>query len=174
MITIREATLNDIEVLALLGRVTYSESHGHFINNKEDLSNYNDEAFSIEKTTEEIHKKENIYWIAYSNHLPIGYAKLVLNAENESISDKNSCRLERIYVLNEFLGQKVGYQLYNAILNKAKELNFNQIWLTVYIKNYKAIKFYEKQDFKKVGDYTFWVNGKAFENFILSKIIKSS
>lgn len=171
MITIREATSNDIEILALLGRVTYSESHGHFINNVEDLYNYNNEAFSIQRTTEELYKKENIYWIAYSNNLPVAYAKLVLNAENDSVSDKNSCRLERIYVLNEFLGKKIGYQLYNTVLNKAKELNYNQIWLTVYIKNYKAITFYEKQDFKKVGSYTFWVNEKAFENYIHSKPI---
>ncbi|OSY89190.1 hypothetical protein WH52_00605 [Tenacibaculum holothuriorum] len=171
MIKIKIATHKDVEILALLGRVTYSESHGHFINNAEDLYNYNNEAFSIQRTTEELYKKENIYWIAYLNNFPVGYAKLVLNADNDSISDQNICRLERIYVLNEFLGKKVGYQLYNTVLDKAKELKFNQIWLTVYIKNYKAIKFYEKQDFKKVGDYTFWVNGKAFENYIHSKPI---
>lgn len=169
MISIKQASTSHTETLALLGRITYSESHGHYINNAEGLFNYNNEAFSIKKTHEEIASEENVYWIAYVNNFPVGYAKLILNQVNEHITDQNVCRLERIYVLEEFLGRKVGFQLYETVFNKAKELEFNQLWLTTYIKNQKAMRFYEKLDFKKVGDYTFWVNGKAFENFIYAK-----
>lgn len=169
MTIIKQASLKDVETLALLGRVTYSESHGNYINNTQDLFNYNNEAFSIQKTHKEVGHQQNLYWIAYVDEFPVGYAKLILNATNEHITNRNVCRLERIYVLEEFLGQKIGFHLYQTVLHKAKELNFKVLWLTTYIKNHKAMKFYEKLNFKKVGNYSFWVNGKAFENFIYSK-----
>lgn len=171
MITITQATINDTEILALLGRLTYSESHGHFINNKEDLFNYNNEAFSIEKTKEELQNSNNLYWIAYVNKLPVGYAKLVLNTNNIQVDSNRQCRLERIYVLQEFLGKKVGYELYTTVFNNFKELGFEQLWLTTYIKNENAIQFYKKLGFEIVGDYDFMVNGKAFENLVFSKKI---
>jgi|TARA_B110000240_G_C13398369_1_gene409861 hypothetical protein len=36
MITIRRATIADALHIALLGRITYTESHGSYINEKED------------------------------------------------------------------------------------------------------------------------------------------
>ena len=173
MITIKQASLNDIEIIALLGRFTYSESHGHFINNKEDLFKYNNEAFSIEKTKTELQNSNNIYWIAYVDKLPVGYAKLVLNTDNIQVPSKNQCRLERIYVLQEFLGKKVGYELYNTVFKNAKELGFEQLWLTTYIKSDIAIQFYKKLDFEIVGEYEFIVNGKVFENHVFSKTINT-
>lgn len=169
MIHIKKATISDVKILALLARITYSESHEAFINNTEDLIKYNNDAFSIEKISETLNDENTCYFIAEVNDFPVGYAKLILNAENKNIEDKNSCRLERIYVLNEFLGQKIGYKLYETVINEAKNLSFHNIWLTTYIKNTTAINFYTKLNFKNVGDFTFYVNGKPFENFVFSK-----
>ena len=48
MVKIKIATKKDIEVLALLGRLTWIESHGHFIEDKNDVLKYlNDESFPI-------------------------------------------------------------------------------------------------------------------------------
>ena len=38
MINIKKAEASDADILALLGRLTYIESHGHFIEDKNDLS----------------------------------------------------------------------------------------------------------------------------------------
>ena len=57
MLHIREVTIEDASILALLGRVTYTESHGHFIESKTHLLNYLDEAFSIQKIKKDILKE---------------------------------------------------------------------------------------------------------------------
>ncbi|WP_298420402.1 GNAT family N-acetyltransferase [uncultured Kordia sp.] len=171
MIEIKTATEANTEVLALLGRITYIESHGHFIADKNDLTAYVNNAFSISKTRQEILNVKNFFYIIYVNQFPIGYAKLVLNAPNENVVSKNNCRLEKIYVLDEFIPLKVGQQFLAFIVEKAKELQLDTMWLSVYIKNNRAIRFYERNDFKNVGELNFLVNGTSYENIVFSKKI---
>lgn len=169
MINIRIAMSDDAVIIALLGRITYVESHGEFIDNKTDLLNYNNEAFSVTKIKNDLKNPNNIFHIVYDDELPIGYAKLVLDATNNHIVSKNVCRLERIYILNDFIPKKIGPQLMNLIFKKATELKYDNMWLTVYIKNNRAISFYQKNEFKNVGSYNFQVGEKVYENIVFSK-----
>ena len=171
MITIKNATSNDAEVLALLGRITYNESHGHYIDNKIDLLNYNNTYFSVEKQKEELKNSNNLFYLIYSDKSPIGYIKLVKNATNKNISSSNICKLERLYILNDFIAQKVGSIAMDYILKKVTELKFEELWLAVYIKNTKAIRFYEKNGFKNIGNIIFNVGESDFDNYVLSKKI---
>ncbi|MCH2195977.1 hypothetical protein [Kordia sp.] len=97
MITIKIVNEADTSVLTVLGRITYVESHGHFIPNKNNLSKYCDGAFSVAKTRNDLKNTNNIFFLIYSNDYPIGYAKFILNATHESVASDNVCRLERIY-----------------------------------------------------------------------------
>ncbi len=169
MIKIKIAKEADTDVLSLLGRVTYAESHGRFIDDKNDLSKYVNEAFSVSKTKQDINNSNNLFYIIYADDLPVGYAKLVLNVKHESIVSQNNCRLERIYILNEFIPLKIGQQLLTFVEERAKELQLDTMWLSVYIKNNRAIRFYQKNEFKNVGELNFTVNGKGYENIVFSK-----
>lgn len=171
MITIKIANDADTDVLALLGRITYVESHGCFIENRNDLTTYVNKAFSVAKTKEELNNTKNLFFIIYSDDFPIGYAKLILNAVHKNVTSQHACRLERIYILNEFIPLKVGQQFLDFIEQKAKKSRMNTMWLTVYIKNYRAIKFYQRNQFKNVGAFNFLVNGTKYENNVFSKKI---
>lgn len=171
MIDIRLASRKDIEVLALLGRITYTESHGHFIADKKDLLAYNNKTFSKEKITLDFDNKNNLYHIIYVDNLPVGYSKIILNTPFEGKNDKTSCRLERIYILSDFIPQKLGYKFLQFIEQTAKKHNATSLWLSVYIKNEKAINFYKRNDFTNIGELNFLVNGKAYDNLVLSKEI---
>ncbi len=168
-IKIKLASIADLETLALLGRVTFRESHGGYIEDKTNLNAYLDKAFSVETTKKELEDSNNVYFILYRNQLPVGYVKLVLNAPSEFIENQNCCRLERIYVLDEFITHKFGLALFKKTIEKAKELQFDVMWLTVYIKNTRAIHFYEKNGFKKVGNISFKINKQGYDNPILAK-----
>lgn len=102
MIVIKKAEKKDTQIIALLGRITYSESHGKFITDKNDLIKYNDKAFAIEQIHSEIKDKNNIFYIAFLNNFPVGYAKIIKNAKSNYINTINICRLERIYLLEDF------------------------------------------------------------------------
>ena len=167
----KPASLKDISALSLLGRITYSESHAHFIDDKNDLLSYCESAFSIKKTTEDFYDKNNLFYIAFVNDLPVGFAKIILKKSFENKTEKDSCRLERIYVLDHFIPMKIGQPFLDYITEKVKEHHATSIWLSVYIKNERGIRFYDKNKFKNIGSLSFDVNGKKYDNFVLSKKI---
>ncbi|MFK8060486.1 MAG: N-acetyltransferase family protein [Polaribacter sp.] len=169
MLKIREANTNDAVYIALLGRITYTESHGKYIKNPSDLQTYYNNQFSVAKILEEIEDQNNIFWIVFHNDLPIGFAKLSLNNNHKDIPNKNSCRLEKIYVLNDFIGMKIGSKLKDILIAKAIDLKFNNIWLATYIKNEKAQNFYKKSGFQQVGFIDFIVGNDSYKNFLFSK-----
>jgi len=171
MIKIKSAKEADTAILALLGRVTWAESHGHYIDDKNNLLKYLDKNFSVSKTKQDINDPTNLFYIIYVDDLPVGYAKLVVNAINESVASQNNCRLERIFIQNEFIPLKIGQQLLSYVEEQAKILKFDTMWLSVYIKNNRAIRFYEKNEFINVGELNFIVNGKSYENIVFSKTL---
>ena len=169
MIKIREAAVSDAIHIALLGRITYTESHGKYIENKEHLLKFYDENYSVSRIRKEINDKENLFWIVFSDELPIGFAKLSLHQEYPELKITNACKLQRLYILNDFIGLKVGSQLQEIILKKARDLNFKNIWLTVYYKNKKGIHFYKKYGFKEVGSIDFFVGKSNYPNLVFNK-----
>jgi ribosomal protein S18 acetylase RimI-like enzyme len=171
MITFKTAMATDVEILALLSRVTYVESHGHFIDDKKDLFKYCDQAYSIKKTAEDLNDKNNLFYIVYVDDLPVGYSKIVLNYPFENKTSNHSCRLERIYILNDFIPMKIGQAFLNFTTEEAKKNKATSMWLSVYIKNKRAINFYTKNEFKNIGQLNFHVNGKEYNNSVLSKKI---
>ena len=79
MIRIQKATIEDLEIIALLGRLTWAESHGQYIDDKNDIPKHLNENFSIPKTTHNINNPNIHYYIVYVDDLPAGYAKIILN-----------------------------------------------------------------------------------------------
>ena len=126
-IEIRLAKKEDAQFIALLGRITFTETFGHFFRDQKDLIDYYNLTFSVQKIEDGIKKPNNIFWIAFVNRLPIGYAKLKLYSNSEFIESKDVCQLQKIYVLKDFLSMKIGFGLQDLLLKKAKELNFNQV-----------------------------------------------
>lgn len=169
MITIRRANTNDAVHIALLGRITYTESHGDFIENKAFLLDFYKTHYSVSKIREELNDDKNLYWIVFSDELPIGFAKVSLDVNYPNLESTNSCKLQRLYILNDFIALKIGSQLQDTILEKVTALKFDTIWLTAYYKNTKGIKFYKKYGFKEVGSIDFYVGEKNYENLVFAK-----
>lgn len=171
MIEIKIATKADAKILADLGAITYTESHARFIKDKNDLKKYIESAYSLSKTIQEVNDPNNLFYIVYTDHLPVAYAKLVLNTNHDSINSKNACQLERIYVLEEYISLKIGHKLLTYIEDKLKDFNQDSLWLSVYYLNKRAIRFYVKSGFTEVGESIFMVNGKEYYNLVFSKRI---
>lgn len=65
MLEIRKATVLDATYIALLGRITYTESHGNFIENKQNLLDYYNTNYSVAQIKKELSDKNNIFWIVF-------------------------------------------------------------------------------------------------------------
>ncbi|TYP98091.1 ribosomal protein S18 acetylase RimI-like enzyme [Tenacibaculum adriaticum] len=167
---IREATFEDAEVISLLARVTFDETFGHLFKDRQDLLDYFDRTFSVQKLRNSIASKNNKFWLAFVNELPVGYAKLKVHSLSEFILQKERVsQLQKIYVLKDFLSKKIGFQLQETLLSKAKELNSKIIWLSVLHTNERAINFYLKNGFSSVGKHIFSIGKEDFEFVAMGK-----
>lgn len=166
---IRIANKDDAGFIALLGRITFTETFGHFFKDKQDLLDYYDSTFPVDKIEKSIYKPNNVYLIAFVDRLAVGYAKLKLNSQSEFISEENVCQLQKIYVLKDFLSMKIGFELQNLLLKTAKEKGFSEIWLSVLNSNERAANFYIKNGFIGIGNHDFQIGKENFEFIAMSK-----
>ena len=169
MIEIRVATYDQAEVISKLGSNTFTETFGMLFTDPRDVVEYCERTFSIEKIAASLTSKNNIFWVAYVNELPVGYAKLKLNSTSGFIDSTNICQLQKIYVLAEFHSMQIGRSLQDAVLRKAQSLQNEVIWLSVYDNNLKAITFYKKNGFESVGKHTFTIGKDTFNFQVMRK-----
>ena len=80
----------------------------------------------------------------------------------EFIESKDVCQLQKIYVLKDFLSMRMDLN-YKILSKKAKELSFNKVWLSVLNNNERAINFYKKTGFEKIGNHDFQIGKENFE-----------
>lgn len=170
-VQIRKAIQNDAQIIALLGRINFNETFGHYFEDRNDLIAYFDRTFSVSKFRNGLSNPNNVFWIATMNELPIGYAKLKLRSPSQFIQDLNASQLQKIYVLKDFLSLKVGWKLQNEMLKTASESGSPTIWLSVLNENSRAIRFYDKNDFRKIGTHDFQIGKEQFHFHVMSKDI---
>jgi diamine N-acetyltransferase len=170
IIVIRKASASDAQFIALLARVTFTETFGLYFRDHQDLLDYFDKTFSVAKFTDSILKENNVFWIAFADDLPVGYAKLKKYSPSQHIHNvDNVSQLQKIYVLKDFLSKKIGQKLQDELLSECKVLGSERVWLSVLNSNERAIGFYKKHGFVGVGDLTFDIGQEHFEFTAMSK-----
>ena len=151
---IRKVIIQDIENLKEIGKLTFAETFSSD-NSEEDMLKYLEEGFSTEKLKKELKDENAEFYFAELDENVIGYLKVNFGQSQTEIKDKNSLEIERIYVLKEFHGKKVGQILYDKAIELAREKNAEYVWLGVWEQNPRAIRFYEKNGFVAFDKHIF-------------------
>jgi diamine N-acetyltransferase len=86
-----------------------------------------------------------------------GFSKINLNATHSNIAGENATKLDRIYLLKEYQGLKLGFELLKFNIDFSKNNNQSGIWLFTWTGNTKAIDFYHKIGFEIIGSHDFYV-----------------
>jgi diamine N-acetyltransferase len=164
-IIIRVATPADAEIIADMSRQTFYET---FVadNAKEDMDKFMNEQFTKDALMEEVGAEGNVFFLAVLNDEPVGYARL----RNENVEPlTNSIEIARIYAATKLIGKGVGKALMNACIEMAKKLDKQFIWLGVWEKNSRAIRFYEKFGFEKFSEHEFLLGNDAQTDWLMKK-----
>lgn len=151
---IRKINLKDIEALKAIGKQTFIETFSSE-NSEENMANYLKSGFSTEQLTAELTDPNAEFYFAELEEKPIGYLKVNTGTSQTELKDNNALEIERIYVLKEFHGKKVGQILYEKALEVAKEKKADYVWLGVWEQNPRAIRFYEKNGFVAFSKHIF-------------------
>nr|WP_199079401.1 GNAT family N-acetyltransferase [Pedobacter sp. ASV19] len=146
------STVSDLQKLA---KKTFFETYAAY-NSAENMQQYLDTNFSIKKLQEELSNPDSIFLIALdTENKHIGYMKLNFRSAQTDLQDQNTMEVERIYVLQEFQGQKAGQFLLNNAIEIARKNHVDNLWLGVWEKNNKAIAFYKKNKFRDFATHIF-------------------
>jgi ribosomal protein S18 acetylase RimI-like enzyme len=147
-------TADHIPILADISRRTFIESHGHSAS-KENIDEFVNGRYNQEEVARELSDPANIYHMIYHKDQPAGFSKIIYNSPYKNIAQQNVTKLERIYLLKEFLGFKLGAELFDFNLRLSKDNDQAGMWLYVWKENHRAISFYDKAGFKIVGEGDF-------------------
>ncbi|MEN7546317.1 GNAT family N-acetyltransferase [Rapidithrix thailandica] len=153
-VAIHKVEQSHLQELQQIGKRTFEEAFKE-VNTAEDMETYLRESFHLEKLRSELNHPESQFFFVYMNAEVIGYLKLNLGSAQTDHKLQQALEVERIYVLQEYHGKKIGQMLLNKALEIARMGNVKWVWLGVWEHNVKAIRFYEKNGFQAFDTHPF-------------------
>ena len=154
MIEVTKIKKEEILQLQEISRQTFLETFSE-TNTEENMKSYLENGFSIEKMTAELNNEASQFYFAKLHEQVIGYLKLNFGQSQTELKDDKALEIERIYVLKEYHGKKVGQILYDKAIEIAKEKKADYVWLGVWEENPRAINFYKKNGFVEFDKHIF-------------------
>ena len=145
-VSLRELTVADTAVLRNISIATFTETFADS-NSAADMALYITQRFSEDQLTQELANPESFFYIAEVQGQTVGYLKLNTGGAQTEPQQENALEIERIYVLGTHHGHGVGQALYQRAAS--------YIWLGVWERNHRALRFYQKNGFTAFGQHIF-------------------
>lgn len=174
---IRPATSADAARLSRVAAATFRETfEGE--NTPEDIARYLAESFSEEQQAADIADPAAIVLLAEHSKNGgrpelVGYAHLVFGPAPPSVRATNPIELKRLYVARAWHGRRVAQALMDAALEAAHARGAATLWLGVWERNPRAIAFYGKYGFTRVGEQTFMLGADAQTDWVLCRPVRA-
>jgi len=159
-IKIEQINHSHIEALQQIGRQTFAETFAES-NTAKNMAKYLEEAYSHEKLSAELNDSNSFFYFAMMDEKVVGYLKLNMGGSQTELKDNDALEIERIYVIKEFHGKKVGQLLFDKAITIAKAIHVAYVWLGVWEENKRAIKFYTKNGFIEFDQHVFVLGDEA-------------
>lgn len=160
----RDAMPDDAALMARLGPRTFTETFGHLYS-PENLAAFL-EVHSVANWLAELSDPRFAVRLVELDGEAIGFAKLgppSLPFETRA----PAIELRQFYVLAPWQGRGVAATLMAWVLAAAADRGAEEIYLSVFIDNERARRFYERYGFEPVGRYDFMVGSHADEDIVM-------
>jgi ribosomal protein S18 acetylase RimI-like enzyme len=152
---LRRATTSDARLLAELAARLFEDTFGPD-NDPDDMRSYLAASFSEDRQHSELADENRSVWIALDPFdRPIGYTAMRRGTRADGIVAERPAEIQRIYADRGWHGRGIGRALMAACVEQARAWDCDVLWLAVWERNPRAIAFYEKAGFRKVGRQTF-------------------
>lgn len=167
-----QVTLEELSLLQKIGQETFSETFSEH-NSAENMANYLKEGFSMGKLTEELNNEYSSFYFARLGKDVIGYLKVNFGGAQTELQDSKSLEIERIYVLRDYHGKRIGQILYEKAMEIAEQHQVNYVWLGVWEENPRAINFYQKNGFVAFDKHVFKLGEDEQTDIMMKKVLKT-
>ena len=166
---IKKIGLDQLVPLQEIGRKTFYDTFFES-DSEESMKTYLATSFSTQKLTAELENPHSEFYFATQNEVVIGYLKVNFGPAQTELQDGNSLEIERIYVLQDYHGKKVGQLLFEKAIAIAKDNSCSYVWLGVWEENHRALQFYIKNGFVAFDKHIF-VLGEEEQTDIMMKLV---
>jgi GNAT superfamily N-acetyltransferase len=166
MMTYRNAKSSDAAMLDRLFDTVFCDTFAHLYR-PEDLETFLS-SFGVGEWEAQLDDPAFAFQIAEADGEPAGYVKLgPLKLPIEPRGPP--ILLDQLYILKEHHGTGIARALMDWAIDEARHRGAEELYLTVYIDNHRARRFYYRYGFEDVGRYAFMVGEQADEDVIMRK-----
>ena len=164
---LRRASLEDAPTLAPFAAKAFSDTYrGH--GDPQGIVDYVVEHLSASAMTALVLDPAATIILGEVGSQLAGYAVLKAGETPSCVTGPNPIELVRLYLGEEFLGRGFGEKFLLEVHAQAKRLGATTLWLGAYDGNVRAIRFYERLGFARVGAKEFLLGGSIYIDPIYS------
>jgi diamine N-acetyltransferase len=167
---IRFATPADADALAHLGERTFRETFAAD-NNPDDLNAFLSATFAPALQLREIEDPTRTFFVAEANETLVAYAQLLRGAVPDCVNDADAVEVLRFYVDKSWHGTGLAQRLMERCLAHIRETGAKTVYLGVWERNVRAIRFYEAQGYRVVGTHVFMVGSDPQTDHYLARSV---
>lgn len=163
MISIVEATVNDIPKIQEITKETWPVAYGEILAEAQ-LKYMLDLFYSDQALTASIQNKEQLFYLVSDSESTIGFVSIEHQYKGEAVT-----KIHKIYLLPQTQGKGIGKKVIEAVEKLALEQDSKALLLNVNRFN-TALHFYKKMGFEMMEEVNIAIgNGYLMEDYIMQK-----
>lgn len=167
---IRQATAADAALIANISRETFYDSFADQ-NTEADMQLFLDEQFTSDMLMAEVNEPFQTFFIISVDGEVAGYAKLKDNTHPQLPDHTNAIEISRFYARKQMIGKGIGKAMMLYLIDHARSLKKNIIWLGVWEHNARAIAFYSAFGFTKFSEHDFLLGTDLQRDWLMYKAL---
>jgi ribosomal protein S18 acetylase RimI-like enzyme len=167
---IRRAQLEDARLLADLAARTLRDAYGPS-HSPAEVDAHIAANFAAARIAAVLEDPASATFLLFESDRPCGYATIRAGDPPECVAGAKPVELLRIYLTGDTIGRGRGSALLRACLEEARCRGCETMWLGVWEENARAIAFYAKWGFRRVGTHEFVFGGKTYDDLVMERSI---
>jgi GNAT superfamily N-acetyltransferase len=172
-VTFRRATAADAEALSGFARRVFDETFGPD-NDPRDMVMYAEQAFTPAAQARALADPAHVCLIAERDDGIAAYALLCPGGTHPAVAGRRPMEIVRFYVDARWHGAGVAGAMMDRVVDHARSLGGTTLWLGVWERNPRAIRFYAKHGFEDVGSHGFQLGSDLQTDRVMARPIEGA
>ncbi len=171
-IVVRRAGMEDAALLALVGAATFLDGFAGMLP-AEAIVAHAAKHHIAEAYARSLEQPAVTAWLAVAANggAPVGYAMVTPPDLPEPTMQAGDLELRRIYALSRFHGSGVAQRLMAAAIAEAESRGAQRLTLGVHAGNARALRFYERNAFVRIGSRQFTVGPLVCDDWVMGRML---
>jgi ribosomal protein S18 acetylase RimI-like enzyme len=165
---IRPARAADAAALTALGRLTFTDTFGAD-NTPDDLAAFLNAAYTTDRQEAELADPALTSLVAERDGALVAFALLRTGRPSPFVPDPTAIELQRFYLDRSCQGTGLAQGLMTAVMQEAERRGAATLFLGVWERNTRALRFYAAQGFVDVGSQIFTVGTDPQRDRVLAR-----